>query len=176
MVDALCVEGMRRAARGLPRAYANSRDTEARADMSLASLFGGLALANAGLGGVHGFAAAIGGAFDAPHGAVCAALLPHVMEANIRVLRVREDAGLGLGRYGDAARILTGVPDASAENGVEWVARLCRTLSVPRLGSYGIGAQDIPVIVENAARASSMKANPVALTPAELREILLRAL
>jgi len=176
MVDALCVEGMRRAARGLPRAYANGRDTEAREDMSLASLFGGLALANAGLGGVHGFAAAIGGAFDAPHGAVCAALLAHVMDANIRALRVREDTSLWLGRYGDVARILTGVPDASAENGVEWIARLCRTLSVPRLGSYGIGAQDIPVIVENAARASSMKANPVALTPAELREILLRAL
>ncbi len=176
MMDALCVEGMRRAARGLPRAYANGRDTEAREDMSLASLFGGLALANAGLGGVHGFAAAIGGAFDAPHGAVCAALLPHVMDANIRALRVREDASLGLGRYGDVARILAGVPAASAENGVEWIARLCRTLSVPRLGSYGIGAQDIPVIVENAARASSMKANPVALTPAELRAILLRAL
>ncbi len=95
MVDALCVEGMRRAARGLPRAYADGRDTEAREDMSLASLFGGLALANAGLGGVHGFAAAIGGAFDAPHGAVCAALLAHVMDANIRALRVREDASLG---------------------------------------------------------------------------------
>ncbi len=81
-----------------------------------------------------------------------------------------------LGRYGDVARILTGVPDARAEDGVEWIAQLCRTLSVPRLGSYGIDAQEIPVIVENAARASSMKANPVALTPAELRAILLRAL
>lgn len=176
MVDALCVEGMRRAARGLPRVYANGRDTQAREDMSLASLFGGLALANAGLGGVHGFAAAIGGAFDAPHGAVCAALLAHVMDANIRALRVREDSSLRLGRYVEVARILTGLSDASAEDGVEWVARLCQTLSVPRLGSYGIGAHDIPVIVENAARASSMKANPVALTPAELREILLRAL
>lgn len=176
MVDALCVEGMRRAARGLPRAYADGRDTEAREDMSLASLFGGLALANAGLGGVHGFAAAIGGAFDAPHGAVCAALLAHVMDANIRGLRVREDASLWLGRYGDIARILTGVPDAGAEDGIAWIAQLCRTLSVPRLGSYGIGAQDIPVIVENAARASSMKANPVDLTPPELRAILLRAL
>jgi alcohol dehydrogenase class IV len=176
MVDALCVEGMRRAARGLPRAYADGRDTEAREDMSLASLFGGLALANAGLGGVHGFAAAIGGAFDAPHGAVCAALLAHVMDANIRALRVREDASRSLGRYRDVARILTGVADASAEDGVEWIAQLCRTLSVPRLGSYGIVAQDIPIIVENSARASSMKANPVALTPAELQEILLRAL
>ena len=70
MTDSLCVEGMRRAARSLPRVFADGRDAEARLDMSLASLFGGLALANAGLGAVHGFAAAIGGAFDAPHGAV----------------------------------------------------------------------------------------------------------
>ncbi|RPI12577.1 MAG: iron-containing alcohol dehydrogenase, partial [Acidobacteriales bacterium] len=86
MTDSLCVEGMRRAARSLPRAFADGRDGEARLDMSLASLFGGLALANAGLGAVHGFAAPIGGAFEAPHGAVCAALLPLVMDANIRAL------------------------------------------------------------------------------------------
>jgi alcohol dehydrogenase class IV len=176
MTDGLCVEGMRRAARGLPRACANGRDKEAREDMALASLFGGLALANAGLGGVHGFAAAIGGAFDAPHGAVCAALLAHVMDANIRALRAREPASLSLGRYGEIARILTGAPDADAEDGIEWVGRLCRTLSIPPLGSYGIGMQDVPDIVGNASRASSMKANPIALTPDELRETLLRAL
>jgi alcohol dehydrogenase class IV len=176
MTDAVCLEGMRRAARGLPRACADGRDTQAREDMSLASLFGGLALANAGLGGVHGFAAAIGGAFDAPHGAVCAALLPHVMRANIGALRAREAASPSLGRYADVARILTGKPGATAEDGVEWVSRLRRALSIPPLASYGIGAQHIPVIVENASRASSMKANPVALTPDELREILTRAL
>jgi alcohol dehydrogenase class IV len=176
MTDAVCLEGMRRAALGLPRACADGRDTQAREDMSLASLFGGLALANAGLGGVHGFAAAIGGAFDAPHGAVCAALLPHVMRANIGALRARETASPPLDRYGDVARILTGKPGATAEDGVEWVSRLCRALSIPPLASYGIGAQHIPVIVENASRASSMKANPAALTPDELREILTRAL
>ena len=79
ITDAFCIEGMRRVARSLRLAYQQGQDLKAREDMALASLFGGLALANAGLGAVHGFAAPIGGMFPAPHGAVCAALLPHVM-------------------------------------------------------------------------------------------------
>jgi alcohol dehydrogenase class IV len=90
MTDALCVEGIRRVARSLRQAWANGHDAKVREDMSVASLFGGLALANAGLGAVHGFAAPIGGMFAAPHGAVCAALLPHVMKSNmLRFANVR---------------------------------------------------------------------------------------
>src|SRR5215213_8761925 len=87
MTDALCREGLSRVARSLRRAVENGRDTNARHDMALGSLFGGLALANAGLGAVHGFAGPIGGMFSAPHGAVCAALLPFVMAANLKALR-----------------------------------------------------------------------------------------
>src|SRR5215471_8737394 len=68
MTDALCVEGIRCAARALPRVCANGADREARSEMAWASLLGGMALANAGLGAVHGFAAPIGGMFPAPHG------------------------------------------------------------------------------------------------------------
>jgi alcohol dehydrogenase class IV len=70
-------------------AFDDGRNKSAREDMAVAGLFGGLALANAGLGAVHGFAGPIGGSFAAPHGAICAALLPHVMAANIRALRQR---------------------------------------------------------------------------------------
>ncbi|MEK7406635.1 MAG: iron-containing alcohol dehydrogenase [Acidobacteriota bacterium] len=176
VTDALCLEGMRRAAGALLRAFCEPHDREARTDMALASLFGGLALANAGLGAVHGFAAPLGGMFDAPHGAVCAALLPHAMAVNIRALRSRAPESEALTRYAAVARILTGRPDAAAEEAVEWAGRLCRELSIPPLGSYGISDQDLPVLIENAARASSMKANPVPLTPAELREILTGAM
>jgi alcohol dehydrogenase class IV len=176
MTDMFCVEGMGRAAGALLRAYMNGRDLEARTDMALASLLGGLALANAGLGAVHGFAAPVGGMFAAPHGAVCAALLPHVMEVNIRALRARAPDSEPLRRYQTVARILTGQPDATAEGGIEWVRQIRQTLRIPPLSAYGIRDQDVAELVELAAQASSMKANPIPLTPEELREILTRAL
>ena len=176
MVDALCVDGIPRAARALRRAVHNGSDREARNDMSLVSLFGGLALANAGLGVVHGFAAPIGGMIEAPHGAVCAAVLPFGMSANIRALRSRAPEHDALRRYRDVARILTGAPDAKPEDGVDWVRVLCRDLGILSLGKLGVTAAEIPDLVAKAAKASSMKANPIVLTPAELTDILEQAL
>jgi len=144
--------------------------------MALASLFGGLALANAGLGAVHGFAAPAGGTFDAPHGALCAAFLPHVMRVNIRALQERQPEYPSLRRYREVAQILTGDASAEAADGVRWVEELCADLGVPALASYGIGPGDFPVLVQKAAAASSMKANPIVLTPAEMVEVLERAL
>jgi alcohol dehydrogenase class IV len=144
--------------------------------MSYASLLGGLALANAGLGVVHGFAAPIGGMFDAPHGAVCAAILPHGIEANIRALRKRDPGGGGLARYREIARVLTGDPEAIPEDGLNWVRNLTGKLNIPRLSIYGIGSQHVEDIVAKAARASSIKANPVELTANELRWVMENAI
>jgi len=176
MTDGFCVEGMRRAARALPRAFENGRDLDARTDMALASLFGGLALANAGLGVVHGFAAPIGGAFDAPHGAVCAALLAHGMEANIRALRARAPESEALARYETVARILTGRAEARAEEGAGWVRRTVAALGIPPLSVYGVRREDVNALSAQASKASSMKGNPIALTDAELRAVLTGAL
>jgi alcohol dehydrogenase class IV len=176
LTDGFCLEGLRRVSGSLPRAYHCGRDIAARESMSLASLLGGLALANAGLGVVHGFAAPVGGMFDAPHGAICAALLPHGMAINIRAARARAPQGETLRRYETVARLLTGKPDAAAEEGVEWVRNLCRELQIPPLSSYGIQEQHVPTLVEKAATASSTKGNPIALTKDELREVLTRAL
>jgi alcohol dehydrogenase class IV len=140
--------------------------------MSVASLFGGLALANAGLGAVHGFAAPIGGEFHAPHGAVCAALLPHVMEANLRTLRQRQPAAESLRRYDEVARLVTGNATATAEAGIEWVRKLVTNLKIPGLGQYGLKREHTADLVKKASQASSMKANPIALTPDELSGIL----
>src|SRR5262249_2208903 len=108
LTDSICAEGIRRVACSLRRVFDNGADKAARGDMALASLFGGLALANAGLGAVHGFASPIGGMFPAPHGAVCAALLPHAMEANLIALRERAPRSGALRRYDDVARWLVG--------------------------------------------------------------------
>lgn len=176
MTDALCVEGIRRAARSLRAVFADGRNAAARSDMAVASLFGGLALANAGLGAVHGFAGPIGGQFPAPHGAVCAALLPHVMEANLRALRQRQPAADTLRRYEEVARLVTGSASVTAEAGVEWVSKLVADLRIPSLGHYGLKREHTAELVEKASQASSMKANPIALTPKELTGVLERAL
>src|SRR5947209_9713531 len=107
MTDLFCREGLKRASQALPRAFRNGRDRSARESMSFASLLSGLALANAGLGVVHGFAAALGGMLQAPHGALCAAVLPYGMAINIRALRERVPEGDALARYGEIAGILT---------------------------------------------------------------------
>jgi alcohol dehydrogenase class IV len=170
--DGYCLEGMHRVARSLRRACQPGQDLQAREDMALASLFGGLSLANAGLGAVHGFAAPIGGMFHAPHGAVCAALLPHVMEANCRAMEERLKESAALRRYDTVAAILTGSEKAIALDGIRWIKELCDELRIPNLGVYGVTETDIESLVEKAAKASSMKANPIVLTNAELTTIL----
>jgi alcohol dehydrogenase class IV len=176
LTDALCVEGIRRAARSLQKAYEVGNDPDARQDMALASLFGGLALANSGLGAVHGFAAPIGGMFSAPHGAVCAALLPHVMEINIRALDERAANGDSLVRYAKVAAMVTGSEKANLNDGIAWVRDLCQKLKIPRLQAFGISESNVALLVEQAAKASSMKANPIVLTHEELSETLTRAI
>lgn len=176
LTDALCREGMQRAARSLRRAYEHGEDSAAREDMSVVSLFGGLALANAQLGAVHGFAGPLGGMFSAPHGAICARVLPYVIEVNVRALQARQPGSMALQRYDEIARMLTGNSGSTAGDAVTWVRELCDALQVPALAQYGMTAADIPVVVEKSAKASSMKGNPLVLTTEELTEILERAL
>ncbi len=174
--DAICVAGIRRITGALRRAYHDSANREARRDMALASLYGGLALANAGLGVVHGFAAPLGGSWKAPHGALCAALLPHGMAANVAALRARAPQDPALERYTAIARVLTGRSEASAEDGIDWVRALCVELNVPPLRAWGISEADLPGVVEKATRASSMQANPLPLTGEELLRVATAAL
>ncbi len=176
LVDAWCCEGIRRVARSLRRAFAQGQHPAAREDMALASLLGGFALANAGLGAVHGFSGVIGGMYRAPHGAVCAALLPHVMAANHRALHDRAPHSPLTARHDEVARLLTGQPTARAADGVAWVAQLAADLQIPPLAACGVQSAAIPLIVEQAQKASGMKANPIELTAAELTDILQRAL
>lgn len=176
MTDALCLEGIRRVARSFRSAVENGSDIKAREDMALASLFGGMSLANAGLGAVHGFAGPIGGMFSAPHGEICAALLPDVIEINLRALRERGRESQAIRRYDDVARLLTGNAQATAEAAIEWIRQLVNNFKIPRLAAHGIKPEHTGEIVKNAMNASSMKANPIALTEPELAEILQRAI
>jgi alcohol dehydrogenase class IV len=179
MTDLLCRDGMMRAARSLRIAYSASEkstfapeDTAAREDMMYAGLYSGLALANSRLGAVHGLAAPIGGASDAPHGAICARLLPFVMETNVRALHAPAPESTFLARYDDVAQILTGNTEAVAQDGVQWAHALCRDLRIPALNTFGITQKDLRPIAEQAVPSRSMKGNPIELNMEDLEHVL----
>ena len=174
--DAVAREGIRRAAGALRRTFHNGTDRDARRDMAVASVCGGLALANAKLGAVHGFAAPLGGIFPIPHGTACAALLPSVAKINVRALRAREPSSPALGRYDEVARIVTGKHGARAEDAAAWLEELVVELNVARLGIYGVREEDVSRVVAAARHASSMKGNPIVLTDGELVETLRAAM
>jgi alcohol dehydrogenase class IV len=176
LTDAFCRDGIVRAGRSLLKAYRDGRDAAAREDMSLVSLYGGMALANARLGAVHGLAGPLGGIYSVPHGAVCARLLPLVMEANLRALHDRQSDSPAINRYVEAARLLTGNPSAAAEDGVTRVRELCEGMAIRPLREYGLMSADFPVLVTQSQKASSMKGNPIMLMDEELTDILEKAM
>jgi alcohol dehydrogenase class IV len=176
MTDGLAREGLRRAAAGLRAAYADGGDLAARADMSVCSLLGGAALANAKLGAVHGLAGVIGGTAAVPHGMACAALLAPVVEANVAALRAGQPGHPALGRYAEAARLLTGVPTAAIEDGVSWLRETVSLLAVPGLGEFGLRPGDAGPVAAKAAVSSSMQGNPVPLSDDTLRAVVRQAI
>lgn len=176
LTDGICREGMGRAAKSLRRVFEDGSDTLARDDMALASLFGGLALANSKLGAVHGFAGPLGGMLPIPHGIICACLLPHVMVANVQALSERMPDSFALARFDEVARILTGDMGAKAADGVAWIEDLCQALEVESLSNYGLHEDHFEQAADKASCASSMKGNPIELSREELIGILEKAI
>ncbi len=174
--DAFAREGMLRGSGTLVHAFQDGGDQEARRQMAFTSLMGGLSLANAGLGAAHGFAGPFGGMYDAPHGAICAALLPHVMDVNLLRIRESEENKELLKRFADVAGFLTGAPHATAEDGVQWLKSLAATLEIPSLGVYGFTREDFDTLIEKASVSSSMKGNPIELSKSDMALILERAI
>jgi alcohol dehydrogenase class IV len=176
VIDPLCLDGIGRVARALPVAFRDGANPAAREDMSFAALLGGMALANAALGAVHGLAGPIGGMFPAPHGAVCAALLPHVVRANVAALTARDPRNPVIGRFDAVGRVLTGRTDADASDAADALECLREELGIPALAAWGLKPAHVPVLVEQARRSSSMRGNPVELTDGELTGILQAAI
>jgi len=176
LTDGLAREGLRRAGSGLRAAYADGSDVAARADMSVCALLGGMALANAKLGAVHGLAGVIGGTADVPHGLACAALLVPVIEANVRALQARGTGQAVIERYAEAAGLLTGKPGASVADGLAWIRKTLALLAVPGLAAFGFGVGQIDDVAAKALTSSSMQGNPVPLSRDDLKAVLLQAL
>ena len=176
VTDGLAAEGLRRAAAGLRAACADGQNLVARTDMAICALLGGLSLANAKLGAVHGLAGVIGGMAPVPHGMACAALLAPVTEANVQALRSGPPGHPALGKYAQAAQILAGDPAAAIEDGLAWIRETVTLLGVPQLGTFGVGPEQADEIAAKAARSSSMQGNPVPLSDDELHAIVMAAI
>ncbi len=170
-IDMICREGMKRISASLELAFIDGNNLEARENMAMASMLGGMALANVRLGAVHGFAGPLGGMYPIPHGAVCACLLPAVMEVNIAALKDKNQEKQLL-KYHEVARILTGNSSVDAEEGAIWVNELVKILQIPSLSDYHLSPNSFPDLIEKAKNSSSMKGNPVELEDEQLYEIL----
>jgi len=167
MTDALCRAAIAPGLRALRQLVDEGEDKAARDEMAWCSLSGGLALANAGLGAVHGLAGPIGGVSPAPHGAVCGRLLPFVLEENAR--RAEGVTAVRLGEVrGWIAEALDGAPDEAPTTLEAWA----RDAGLPGLQAMGLAPEQFGAVAEAAAASSSMKGNPVALDVACLHEIL----
>ncbi len=172
MVDLFCRDAIQKAGQNLKRAYQNGSDVEARMNMSWVSLMGGLSLANAKLGAVHGLAGPMGGMFDLPHGMICAALLHSAMEVNYQVIKSNESDNPVLQRFTEIARWLTGREEAGAEEGIYWIKKLTLDLKIPKLSEIGVTKDNFPEIIEKSKNSSSMKGNPTILSPENIAQIL----
>jgi len=172
LTDGIALEGLGRAAQSIRKACSETLDPAAKADMCVASLCSGIALANAKLGAVHGFAGPIGGMINAPHGALCSSLLLPVLRMNTEIARRRDPQGIVSRKLDQVAKVLTGNAAANAHYAIAWIDALIKDLPLKSLGDLGFQPSDIPAAVEMSANSSSMRGNPIDLDPADLREIL----
>ena len=167
MTDALCRDAVPQGLRALVRLM-EVEDTAARDDLAWTSLCGGLALANSGLGAVHGLAGVIGGMTSAPHGAVCGVLLPHVLAANSAAADLPEQARYRLAEVrGWVASALSVDPSAAFTMLADW----SRNCGLPTLGEMEVATEDIGTIAEASVSSSSMKGNPVPLSAQALADM-----
>jgi len=175
LIDLLCIDGIKRISRSILTAYRDGNNINAREDLMLASLYGGIALTNAGLGAVHGFSGVIGGLSKAPHGAICARLLPFVLEANLKALMHKSPNDPFIQRFSDIASLLLGNQEAKIEDSIIYLKNLISDLNIPPLSAYPIDKTDFPYIIQQSRKASSMKNNMVVLSDAEMLSILEKA-
>ncbi len=169
MTDALCLAAIPMGLQALARLCADPGDRAARDAMAQVSLWGGLALGNAGLGAVHGLAGVLGGRTGAAHGALCGALLGPVLVAN---RQAAASGSVAAERLGHVERLLREGWGVGPEGVADWTTQH----GLPRLRDMGVSAADLPPIIAGAQASSSMKGNPVALTDGALTALMQAAL
>ncbi|MFX0046820.1 MAG: iron-containing alcohol dehydrogenase [Candidatus Hermodarchaeota archaeon] len=181
ITDALAISGIKEVKSAIiPVCSDKASDITLRGAMAYGSLMSGIALANAGLGIVHGFASSIGGLFNIPHGVVCGALLAESTKMNIKRLEQLGNEGKnGLFKHAIIGALINGKENFQDINFryyctilVDTLEYWTKKLNIDRLGRYGITTTDIDNIIER----TGLKSNPVHLKREDLNEILVNCL
>ncbi len=173
LVDSMCEKAIPMAFKSLAKVYENGNDLDAREEMAYVSLIGGVSLANAGLGAVHGFAAAIGGMYSIPHGSICACFLPVVFEANYQALMKKNPNHPAINKCRQIA-MYSGIKNGDVSELIEKLYNLRFDLNIPGMRKFGINRSMAGDIAESTARTSSMKGNPIDLSFDQLVQILIK--
>lgn len=172
ITDALAYEGLKRISFSLIPAYHDGADLEARTNMALASYISGVTLANAGLGLVHGFASAIGGYFEIPHGTICSSLILAANKVTLRKLRTGKITSNALLKYSTVGKMFSESTDKSDEYYGDLLLSVMETwgkeMNIPTLSDGGVTSKDFEKILN----ASENKNNPVPLNKEEMLEVL----
>lgn len=170
ITDSICLQAISIARNALLTTYQDPENLIAREQMSIVSLFGGLALANSGLGVVHGFAAAIGGMYpNARHGEICASILPAAFKVNRLACEGNPEYLATSQKINTISKLLSG---NDRQPGEEILSDMNYRMHIPSLSVLGITRSDFQTITEKAFRSSSMKGNPIPLTSQDLLKIL----
>ncbi|KIN73536.1 iron-containing alcohol dehydrogenase [Sulfitobacter guttiformis] len=169
MTDALCHAAISTGLSAL-RDVVENDTPEAWDRMAWVSTCGGLALANAGLGAVHGFAGVIGGETNAPHGAICGLLLPAVLESHLR--KAEEHTEVAGRLHWVLHQIDAYFAQGEKGEGITALRSWSQKMGLRGLEGLGLSVADYPKVAEAASKTSSMSGNPFVLLQHELLEIL----
>ena len=167
-VDVYALEGIRRIGRSMETAVKNGADQNARADVMLGALYGGLCLGPVNTAAVHALSYPLGGEYRVPHGVANSLLMPHVFRFNLSAMPERyADIALALGCTAGAT------PLATAEGGLTRLCEMSRHCGIPqRLREVGVPESDLPRLARESMKVTRLlKNNPRELTAADAEEI-----
>ena len=172
MTDLFAFEGICHIVSGLKRSFDDGNDLEARSSLAYASMLSGITLTNAGLGTIHGFASPIGAYFYIPHGVVCGTLMATCNNFTVNKLRKEDPNNQALKKYAGIGKLFANEFDKPDDFYIDLLIdklyELTESLSVPKLGAFGIKESDFEKIISS----TDNKNNPIHLSADEMYLIL----
>jgi alcohol dehydrogenase len=177
LTDAIAFSGIEKIVESLlPVCGEEAQNPALREKMAYGALMSGIALANAGLGIVHGLASPLGGFFPIPHGVICGTLMAQAVKTNWEAIQHRDRDNYAIAKMAKVGKLLT---STKGKDEAYYIETLIQTLmewtdhlKIPKLGGYGVKTEHIAKIVAK----TNNRYNPIELTPQEIENLLSQVL